>query len=429
MSNPNAVPTRYLPRAHPFSWLILVVTTGSIVITSIDRTILPTVLPAILKEFRLSPSEGGVLIGLSYIGIAIGALVLGTLGDSLGTGPRRARTWFLTALVVAVAAIGTAVSYSIFALRSLRVLMGIGTGGMEPVSTAMAGDWWQKEDRGVAIGIHHTGFPIGQFAGPALVGLILAFASWRTSFLLLPLLGIPLAILQLIISRRKYFTRVERWIREQGLTPTLEPEEEGNPTDTGAIASLKVAFSSRNVRLIAIMDFLFLFSDTGIGSFLTLQLTRDVGLGLAAAATISGASGLTAWVGQIMWGRISDYIGRKTVLAILAVCLALAAASLTLIQSAAVAWILLLTWGLVRNSPYPVMYAALIDSVPRAASTGMGILIAVGLGLSGIIVGPVAGSVIENFGFAGSYLMMAAAYLLTLVPILMMRENSDTQTT
>lgn len=70
MSNSNTTPARYLPRAHPFSWLILIVTTGSIAITSIDRTILPTVLPAILKEFHLSPGEGGLLIGLSYIGIA-----------------------------------------------------------------------------------------------------------------------------------------------------------------------------------------------------------------------------------------------------------------------------------------------------------------------------------------------------------------------
>lgn len=37
---------RYMPRGHPVSWLMLVVTTGAILITSIDRAILPTVLPA-----------------------------------------------------------------------------------------------------------------------------------------------------------------------------------------------------------------------------------------------------------------------------------------------------------------------------------------------------------------------------------------------
>ncbi len=37
--------------------------------------------------------------------------------------------------------------------------MGVGTGGMEPVNVAMVGEWWQRENRGFAVGVHHTGFP------------------------------------------------------------------------------------------------------------------------------------------------------------------------------------------------------------------------------------------------------------------------------
>jgi hypothetical protein len=57
--SPQAGPRgRYIPRGHALSWWMLVITTGAILITSIDRAILPTVLPGILKEFKLSETAG-----------------------------------------------------------------------------------------------------------------------------------------------------------------------------------------------------------------------------------------------------------------------------------------------------------------------------------------------------------------------------------
>ena len=66
---------RYTPRAHPVSWIMLVITTLAIVVNSIDRIILPTVLPGIISEFDLSATEGGFLVSLSFVGTTIGAIV------------------------------------------------------------------------------------------------------------------------------------------------------------------------------------------------------------------------------------------------------------------------------------------------------------------------------------------------------------------
>jgi hypothetical protein len=49
ISQEAAPRSRYIPRGHALSWWMLVVTTGAILITSLDRAILPTVLPGILK--------------------------------------------------------------------------------------------------------------------------------------------------------------------------------------------------------------------------------------------------------------------------------------------------------------------------------------------------------------------------------------------
>ncbi len=93
------------------------------------------------------------------------------------------------------------------------------------------------------------------------------------------------------------------------------------------------------------------------------------------------------------------------------------------ISSAALAWAILIGWGIFRNSPFPVMYASIIDAVPEGASSGLGLMIGVGLGASGLVAAPVAGYIIQHFGFAWHYVFLAAVCLLTLVPISLIRET------
>src|SRR5437588_10095889 len=116
---------------------MLGITTLAILITSIDRVILPTVLPGVLQDFHLSATEGGELVSLSFLGTFVGALGLGMLGDLVGRGHRRGWTWIATVAVTCVSSIVTAYTSTLAALRAWRVAMGIGTGSMEPINVAM----------------------------------------------------------------------------------------------------------------------------------------------------------------------------------------------------------------------------------------------------------------------------------------------------
>jgi MFS family permease len=429
--SPETPRGRYIPRGHALSWWMLVVTTGAILITSIDRVILPTVLPGILKEFKLNETAGGVLVGLSFAGTMTGGLVLGVFGDSLGKGVRRAWTWAVAVAIVVVSSIATALSQTLLQLQVLRFIMGVGTGGMEPVNVAMVGEWWQKEDRGFAVGTHHTGFPIGQFLGPVLIGAVIAAATWRETFLFIPLLAIPIVVLQIVLARRENLRRVNAWIEEHDMTPSvteseLDAERQEKPLAT-AWEAMKLALSERNVRLSVIANFLFLWAETGVISFLTLQLTREAGLSLASASVVAGASGITGWMGQIFWGTVSDHRGRKWSLGILAVGWAVTVLAMIFISSGALGWIILIGWGVFRNSPFPVMYASIIDAVPEGASSGLGLMIGIGLGSAGFLAAPVAGFIIQHYGFTWHYIFLAAVCLLTLVPIALIRETAAGQ--
>ena len=176
-------------RASPISWQVLIVGILAFLITSIDRTILPTVLPAISQEFGLSESQGGLLITLSFLGTFIGALLLGVLGDQFGNGWYRARFWVVCSAITVVAAVASALTRSLGVFQGLRVLMGVGTGGMEPVNVAEVGEWWQQEDRGFALGAHQAGFPLGILAGPFIIAGVLALGDWHLAFLIIPLIA------------------------------------------------------------------------------------------------------------------------------------------------------------------------------------------------------------------------------------------------
>jgi MFS family permease len=167
--------------------------------------------------------------------------------------------------------------------------------------------------------------------------------------------------------------------------------------------------------------------ETGVVSFLTLQLTREAGLSLAAASVVAGASGITGWMGQIFWGTVSDHRGRKWSLGILAVGWAVTVLLMIFIGSGALGWIILIGWGVFRNSPFPVMYASIINAVPEGASSGLGLMIGIGLGSAGFLAAPVAGFIIQHYGFTWHYIFLAAICLLTLVPISMIRETSAGQ--
>ncbi|MDW8848415.1 MFS transporter [Erwinia sp. MMLR14_017] len=414
---------RLLPRAHPLSWWMLVITTLAILMNSIDRIILPTLLPAIMTSFNLTEVQAGWLNSLSFVGTLTGAVVFGLFSDWVGTGHKRCYSWCVAVLVEIVSGIATAFCKSFGAFQALRVAMGMGTGGSEPINVALLGEWWQKENRGFAIGVHHTGFPLGQFIGPILIAAILAFATWREAFLFIPLIGLAILVAQLIIGTRKNHQKVNEWIVDNNLTPPVTDALQHTVENASLWANALSCLKNRNCQLAIVLIFGFTWAEMGIANFLTLQLTREVGLDLSTAAIISGASGLTGWIGQILWGSFSDVKGRKRSLSFIIAGWILAAALCMFIHSAALGWAILIFWGLFRNSPYPVAYALLIDSSPRAAASSMGLMIGLAVGIAGILVAPVSGWIIHSYGFTVHYMVIVGVLLLSCAPLWFIKET------
>lgn len=413
----------WVPRGHAMSWWTLVVTTGAILMTSIDGGILPAVLPAISNEFHLNAKQGGLINSAFFAALIVGGIVFGIIADRIGTGFRRTWTWNIAMLLAILGGLLTfGFTGGFITLLIWRIPMGLSRGGSEPVNVALVSEWWPKEHRGFALGVHHTGFPIGQFATGALIAAILAVDgwNWREAFLLIPLLGIIIVVMQSFIGTRSNQVKVYDWIDQNHLTRPL-PELSTRLTG-GILAPVKEALKSPNVRWSVVLVFLFLWGEAGAVTFLTTQFVQD-GMSQSKAALIAGASGITGWIGQVVWGTVSDHVGRKFSITFLILGWAVALLAMIFIAGPGSAWLILLFWGLFRNAPFPVVYALLIDSVPKAAGTAMGIMIGIALGVSGVFASIVAGAIIDAYGFTTHYIVLAAIVLLALIPLSRIRET------
>lgn len=146
--------------------------------------------PRILAAFKLDPSSAGLIFAASPLGLLIGALLGGIIGDHRG---RKA------GLVCAVAlfgtfTIGTAFAWDTASLFAMRLLTGIGLGAGLPNLMAVASE---HGPRGLS-----RSFSIAMWAGMPLGGAIAAqIAQWSNNWQFVFLVGgiAPLFLVPLIL--------------------------------------------------------------------------------------------------------------------------------------------------------------------------------------------------------------------------------------
>jgi PHS family inorganic phosphate transporter-like MFS transporter len=128
-----------------------------------------------------------VMLGAAFLG----ALVFGRLADAIG----RTRVYWMSAALMVLAAIGSALSPSLAVLTAFRFLLGFGVGGDYPVSAVLMSEYAASKDRGRQVALVFSTQAIGLIIGPLLALALLgggagAPATWR---LLLGLGAIPAA--------------------------------------------------------------------------------------------------------------------------------------------------------------------------------------------------------------------------------------------
>jgi MFS transporter, AAHS family, 4-hydroxybenzoate transporter len=157
--------------------------------------------PSLSKAWGVAPPLFTTAFVMSSVGIMVGALLSGPLGDRFGRKPL---------LIISVAFIGifsvlSAFAWSISSITVLRFLTGLGIGGAMPVTVALTSDYSPIQRRGTLIMMMFCGNTLGGFLGGQLVAQILPIFGWQSIFLaggIPPLLLIPILMIFLPESPR-----------------------------------------------------------------------------------------------------------------------------------------------------------------------------------------------------------------------------------
>ncbi len=153
----------------------------------------------ITSVWNLSSGRLALLNSTMLFAAFLGAFVFGRFADVAG----RKRVYWLVAVIMVVAAVGSALSPSYWVLIAFRFLLGFGVGGDYPVSAVLMSEYANRKDRGKLVGMVFGTQALGLIVGPLVaLGLLGAGASddvaWRV---LLGLGAVPAAAV--IYLRRK----------------------------------------------------------------------------------------------------------------------------------------------------------------------------------------------------------------------------------
>ncbi len=180
-------------RRREHRWFILAVLCVSLLVVSLDSTILNVALPAIVRTMHATSSQLQWIVDAYVIVFAGLLLVLGSLGDRIG------RKWvFLGGLVLFAA--GSAISaFSVTPDRLIaaRAFMGIGGAAIMPSTLSILASVFTGEDERLqAIGIWSGTTGLGVAIGPVAGGWLLDHYWWGSVFLV----NVPIAFVGLLAA-------------------------------------------------------------------------------------------------------------------------------------------------------------------------------------------------------------------------------------
>ena len=158
----------------------------------LDRVIINTVGPAIIRDLRLSDLEFGLLGGMAF------AIFYASFGIPIAWLAERYSRINIIAICIALWSAMTAMcglSGNYFQLLLFRMGVGVGEAGCGPPAQSLISDHFPPSQRASALAIYTAGVPIGVMIGAVAGGWIAQSFNWRTAFVVVGLPGLLLALL------------------------------------------------------------------------------------------------------------------------------------------------------------------------------------------------------------------------------------------
>ena len=170
-----------------YAWYAVAVLTVAYIFSFIDRQILNLLVGPIRRDLGISDTKMSLLMGFSFaVFYSFFGIPIGRLADSKSRRTIIAAGMVLWSLLTA--ACGLARYFWHFLL--LRMGVGVGEAALSPAAYSLISDYFPKETRATAISVYSMAFYIGSGIAFLLGGLVVGFASAKSSWRSVPVIGI-----------------------------------------------------------------------------------------------------------------------------------------------------------------------------------------------------------------------------------------------
>ena len=355
--------------------------------------------PAISHAWGLKPEAIGLLMSSGLAGVALGSFAIAPLADRYGRRP----VAIACLLAMAITMLGCCLAQNIDQMVGLRIITGLGIGGLLPTLNSVVIETAPAHHRNLAISIFSMGYPLGSTLGGLSAVLLLATAGWRAVFLVGGLLTVLVFVLSVAF-----------------LPETRSSEHRVVKSDSGW-ERFAVHFSSQRRLLTSAMSGAFFFNMFSFFFVLswTPKLVEAMGLGAAIGVKATVLLNAGSLVGGLTFGVLADRFGWKRIAQVYFVLFAVFIAGFTKFSTPVAAlFAISFVTGVVMAGAMTSLYSLTALVFPREIRSG-GTGLAIAIGRAGAAIGPgVAGLALgRGISHAGLYLLFALPPLLV-IPML-----------
>lgn len=420
---------------------ILTVLFIGVFMAAIDAAVIAPAVPALRAAFGVDNSEIGMVTIVFSLASLSSTALMAALSDRYGRRP----VYLLCVAGFALGSLLIALAPAFWVVLLGRIVQGLSAGGVNPTASAVVGDAFPPAERGKALGLIGATFGMAFLLGPLLASLILLVLSWQWIFLI----NLPVAALVL-------------WLGLRNL-PRTRPSGPAAPLDWAGIALmalmltglvlginrvldgalgltlwpfllgasalcllLLVAAERRAARPVvplrlfatrelALTYILCVGAGFGMGSVIFISSVASEGLGVPArqAGLLLIPLVLASSAGSVVFGRLLNSLGARTVMLIGFAALGVGSALLALTGSGPGLWVFLpasllvgLGVGIVVGGTLRTIVLNEVQPQERATAQG---LVNVCISVGNLLVVATLGAIADALG--GGMGGLAAAYL------------------
>ncbi|HML10198.1 MAG TPA: MFS transporter [Stellaceae bacterium] len=376
--------------------------------------------PKLIDVWHLPPPAFTTAFLWSSIGILIGALSAGPIGDRLGRKP----LLVTSLLIFGLASIASALAPSLLALTVARFFTGLGIGGAFPGAASLAGDYAPQRRRALMIMASFTGAPVGGFVGGQLVALwLLPQFGWESIFVaggVFPLILVPILMLWLPESPRFLAHKRNLSARDAALLKGLGiAEAQPHHVDVAQENPVKLLFGKGYLLQTLLMWTIFFCSLLNLFLFGYWMPTvfKLIGYTPAQAVFASSLRDCGAIFAVLYLGWAIDHVGPERSLAL---HYAIGAVFIAMIALVALPYALMLVFTFLAgmtiigsqtgaNATCGKLYPA------RMRTSGLGW--ALGIGRLGGIIAPVLGGYLLSLGMPPTQIFLCACVFAVIAAV------------